>query len=346
MLASIGGVVAVGITAALLATAPSFIPPGMLPNAVSLSFDGRVAAVCALTALVVGIVFGLAPAWQSTRERLAEAVSSEGRMTRRGSWLRSGLVSVQVAAAVLVLCGAGLLLRTLIMLQNMDSGSRATEVLTGVISLPFPTPDGLAPYPTADSARRFYVAVEEEVRAVPGVRTVAWGGVLPLDGLWFGQPFAIAGDPPKPLADRDVAVYHMVSADYFAALDVPIAAGRAFTAADTAQTPPVCVVSEARRAGARGDARTPDGDADLSGHAVRPADVRRRADRRGADRGRRVRGTGLARDPRRSGDVVPGRVMKRPLRSWLWRVAAAQPPGPTSRPGGADDGTGLELSAE
>ena len=245
VLASIGGVVAVGITAALLAAAPSFVPPGMLPNAVSLSFDGRIAAVCALTALAVGIVFGLAPAWQSTRGRLAGAVSSEGRMTRRVGWLRSGLVSVQVAAAVLVLCGAGLFLRTLITLENLDSGSRATEVLTGVISLPFPTPDALAPYPTADSARRFYEAVEDEVRVVPGVRNVAWGGVLPLDGLWYGQPFAIAGDPPKPLAARDVAVYHMVSPDYFAALDVPITVGRAFTAADTTQAPPVCVVSEA-----------------------------------------------------------------------------------------------------
>jgi putative ABC transport system permease protein len=245
VLASMGGVAAAGITAALLAAAPSFIPPGVLPIAVSLSFDSRVGTTCALTALAVGILFGLAPAWQSTRGRLADAVSSEGRITRRGGWLRSGLVSVQVAVAVLVLCGAGLLMRTLIALQSMDAGSRATEVLTGVITLPFPTPDARAPYPTVDSARRFYQAVEDEVRDLPGVRTVAWGGVLPLDGLWFGQPFSIAGDPPKPLAARDVAVYHMVSPAYFAALDVPIAAGRVFTAADTTRAPPVCVVSEA-----------------------------------------------------------------------------------------------------
>ena len=75
VLASIGGVVAVGITAALLAAAPSFVPPGMLPNAVSLSFDGRVAAVCALTALAVGIVFGMRAglavhAWASGRGRV------------------------------------------------------------------------------------------------------------------------------------------------------------------------------------------------------------------------------------------------------------------------------------
>jgi putative ABC transport system permease protein len=245
VLASIGGVAAVGITAALLSAAPSFVPPGVLPNAVTLSFDGRVAAVCAVTALAVGILFGIAPAWQATRGRLAEAVSSDGRVTRRGGWLRSGLVSVQVAAAVLVLCGAGLLLRTLVALQNMDSGARATQVLTGVISLPFPNPGAPAPYPTADAALRFYEAVEREVRAIPGVRSVAWGSAMPLDGAWFGQPFAIAGDPPKPLAARDSASYQMVSPAYFETLGVPIVAGRGLTEADRSDAPSVCVVSEA-----------------------------------------------------------------------------------------------------
>jgi putative ABC transport system permease protein len=245
VLASIGGVVAVGVTAALLAAAPSFVPPGMLPSAVSLSFDGRVAAVCAITALAVGIVFGMAPAWQSTRGRLADAVSSEGRITRRGGWLRSGLVSVQVAAAVLVLCGAGLLLRTLITLQNMDIGAGTSEVLTGMISLPVPTPAAPSPYPTIDAVRRFQDAVENEVRTIPGVRTVAWGSALPMDGGLFGQSFAIVGDPPKPLASRSNASYNMVSPAYFEALDIPIVAGRGLTAADTAAAPAVCLVSEA-----------------------------------------------------------------------------------------------------
>jgi putative ABC transport system permease protein len=245
VLASLGGVVAVGVTAALLAAARSFVPPGVLPDAVSVSFDGRVAVVCALTALAVGVLFGLAPAWQSTRGRLADAVSAEGRVTRRGGWLRSGLVSVQVAAAVLVLCGAGLLLRTLITLQNMDSGFRTREVLTGMINLPVPTPTAPSTYPSADAVLRYYEAVEREVRTIPGVRRVAWGTVMPLDGGFFGQSFAIAGDPPKPMASRDVASYHMVSPAYFETLGIPIVAGRGFTAADAAEAPPVCLVSEA-----------------------------------------------------------------------------------------------------
>ena len=245
VLASIGGVVAVGVTAALLAAAPSFVPPGLLPNAVSLSFDGRVAAVCALTALGVGVLFGLAPAWQSTRGRLADAMVADGRVTRRGGWLRSGLVSVQVAAAVLVLCGAGLLLRTLITLQNMDNGFRAREVLTGMINLPVPQSGAPSRYPSADAVLRFYEAVEREVRAIPGVRQVGWGSIPPLDGGFFGQSFAIVGDPPKPMAARDTVAYHMVSPTYFETLDIPIVAGRGFTAADTAEAPSVCLVSEA-----------------------------------------------------------------------------------------------------
>jgi putative ABC transport system permease protein len=245
VLASIGGLVAVGVTAALVSAAPSIIPPGLLPNAVVLSFDGRVAGVCAVTALAVGILFGLAPAWQSTRGRLADAVSADGRVTRSGGRLRSVLVSVQVAAAVLVLCGAGLLLRTLIALEKMDSGFGNRAVLTGMMSLPVPTPNAPSPYPTSDAVLRFYDGVEREVRQIPGVRRVAWGTVMPLDGGLFGQGFAIVGDPPKPMANRDNASYNMVSTSYFDTLGIPIVAGRGFAAADAAGARAVCIVSEA-----------------------------------------------------------------------------------------------------
>ena len=160
------------------------------------------AAVCALTALAVGMLFGLAPAWQSTRGALAEAVSSEGRIdaARRLAAQRSGVGAGRGggARAVRRRPAAAHPDRAA---RASDTGSRATEVLTAWSAFRFRRPDARAPYPTADSARRFYEAVEDEVVRMPGVRNVAWGGVLPLDGLWFGQPFAIAGDPPKPLAD-------------------------------------------------------------------------------------------------------------------------------------------------
>jgi putative ABC transport system permease protein len=245
VLASIGGVLALAVAWALLIAAPSVVPPGVLPAAVMLTFDLRVAAACAGGAAVVGVLFGVAPAWQSNRGRLADAIAADARVTSRSGWLRSSLVSVQVAAAVLVLCGAGLLLRALVTLEGLDSGPRATDVLTGIVNLPFPAPGTTSRYPTAEEARRFFDAVESEVRAIPGVRHVAWGGPMPLDGAWFGQQFMIAGDAPKPVASWDGATYHPVSTEYFAALDLPIVAGRAFTVADRADAPAVCIVSEA-----------------------------------------------------------------------------------------------------
>jgi putative ABC transport system permease protein len=230
----------------LLAAAPAIMPPAVLPPAVTLTFDARVAAACAVSALLVGILFGIAPAWHSSRGRLVDAIASDARATPRGGWLRSSLVSVQVAAAVLVLCGAGLLLRALVTLESLDSGPRATEVLTGIVNLPFPAPGTAeSPYPTAAAALRFFDAVEREVRAIPGVRHVAWGGPMPLDGTWFGAQFMIAGDAPRPVASWDGATYHPVSPEYFAALDLPIVAGRAFTSADGPAAPAVCIVSEA-----------------------------------------------------------------------------------------------------
>ena len=245
VLASIGGVLALVVAWALITAVPLIVPPGVLPAAVRPMFDLRVAAACAVGAAVVGVLFGMAPAWQSNRGRLADAIAADARVTLRSGWLRSSLVSVQVAAAVLVLCGAGLLLRALVTLEGLDSGPRATEALTGIVNLPFPAPGTTSQYPTAEDALRFFDAVEREVRAIPGVRHVAWGGPMPLDGAWFGQQFMIAGDAPKPVANWDGATYHPVSTEYFAALDLPIVAGRAFTVADRGDAPAVCIVSEA-----------------------------------------------------------------------------------------------------
>jgi putative ABC transport system permease protein len=152
-----------------------------------------------------------------------------------------------VAAAVLLLCGAGLLLRTLNALDQVDPGYRAREVLTMVVNMPFGSP-GLSPlgtpYATPAARRQFFDAVEEEVRRLPGVRNVGWGSALPLDGWWVGMGFLVTGDPPQPEAMRPLARYQNVSPSYFQTLDLPILAGRAFTSRDTTEGPPVCIVNE------------------------------------------------------------------------------------------------------
>ena len=244
VLSVIGGALSLGVGWAILHAAPSVVPPGLLPGTVALSFDARVIAFCAVTAFVVGLVFGLAPAWQSTGSSMMQTIATDSRTTTHGGRFRQILVVAELTAAVLVLSGAVLLLRALIALQQMDAGYRAQDALTMLVNVPMPGPNGQGRYPTPESLQRFYDAIQEEVSREPGVRRVAVGGSLPLDGAWFGQTFDIAGDPPKPPSTRDGAVYQMVSPSYFETLDIPIVKGRAFADTDTSDGVQVCIVSE------------------------------------------------------------------------------------------------------
>jgi putative ABC transport system permease protein len=238
VLAALGGAMGVGIGATILQAAAALIPQGLLPSSIPLSFDARVLAFCALTAIGVAIAFGLIPAWQATGTPPGQALTMGGRTaTTRGAGVRQLLVAGEVAVAVLLLCGAGLLLRTWFALGEVDPGHQARNALTMIVS----------PGMSNDAAamRRFYNMVEREVRGVSGVRNVAWGSSLPLAGLWYIQSFQIEGDPPRSPADRDGAGYQIVSASYFDVLGIPVLRGRSFTARDTPDAVQVCIVDEA-----------------------------------------------------------------------------------------------------
>ena len=238
VLAVCGGVLGAAVGAAILNVAPSQIPTGLLPAAFPLAFDQRVLAFCVATALAVAILYGLAPAWQATGTSLAHIMSLDSRTATSGSSrLRRGLAIAEVAVAVLLLCGAGLLLRTLLTLQDVDPGNRARDVLTTQIS------PGMGRTP--DAMRRFYAAIEREVRGAAGVRDVAWGSGLPFERVFFGQSFQIDGDPPRPPANRDGTGYQIVSPSYFRLLGVPVLEGRVFSDADATDAPQVAIVDDA-----------------------------------------------------------------------------------------------------
>jgi putative ABC transport system permease protein len=241
VLSAVGGVLAVGVGYGILSAAPSFIPAGVLPTNIEVRFDARVLAFCALTALLVGMLFGLAPAWQASGYSSARALASDTRTgTRRGGRMRSVLVAGEVATAVVLLVGAGLLLRTLVAVDTVDRGYRAREVLTMLVD---PLGDR---YPTPESLLQFYDAIEQEVRALPGVRSVAWSSSVPLGESYAGRfTFEIVGDAPVDAARRPTAAHEIASATYFDTLDLPLVAGRGFDARDTRQSVPVCIVSEA-----------------------------------------------------------------------------------------------------
>jgi putative ABC transport system permease protein len=244
VLAAAGGLLGVVIGAAIVNVAPVVIPPGLLPGAITLSFDARVMVFCAAASFLVGLLFGLGPAWHSTRVSLVQAIASDGRATRPGGTLRGLLVVGEIATAALVLSGAGLLLRTWITLDGMDPGYRAPNALTMVINLPMQPTSGANRYGTQDGRRQFYQAAQREIAGQPGVRSVAWGGALPLDGIWSMQPFNIDGDAAPP-GGPAFASYHMVSPTYFETMNIPLITGRGFTETDSRDGVPVCIVNEA-----------------------------------------------------------------------------------------------------
>lgn len=243
VLSAVGGALGVALGAAILQVAPILIPEGLLPATVALAFDKRVVGFCALAALVVGVVFGIAPAFQATAMAPAEAMGADSRTTTgNGGRLRSLLVIGEVATAVLLLFGAGLLLRTLMAVQSYDRGYRAEGVLSMLV-------DPLSSaYPPPVKQQQFYDQVEAEVRAVPGVADVGWSSGLPLGESIFGEylfNYQVAGEPPLEEGRKPTSGYQVVSATYFSTLELPIVAGRGFDARDVNGSPRVLIVNEA-----------------------------------------------------------------------------------------------------
>jgi len=243
VLAALGGALGMVVGKAILDVAPALIPAGLLPPAVALTFDSRVMTFCALAAMTVGVLFGLLPAWQVRGTSPMHAMVADSRSITSGAGIfRSVLAAGQIAAAVLLMCGAGLLLRTLVVLGHTDVGYRADG--ENVVTMDFTVPS--TRYPNAETLLQFYDGVEREVSAIPGVGSVGWSSSLPWGSTELGRwPFEIVGDASVEAADRPRADYAIASHGYFRAVDLPIVAGREFTDRDTRQTTPVCIVNEA-----------------------------------------------------------------------------------------------------
>ena len=235
------------LAAALLSAAPAFIPSDLLPAVIVVGFNGRVAAFSIATALLVGGFFGLTTAWRVTGASIREGLAANSRTTTgRGSRVRAAIVVGEVAIAIVVLCGAGLLVRTLLVLDGFDSGYTAQRerLLSASLSTTALMPGSR--YPTPESLMRLLDAVERRIGSLPRVQRVALATTLPLGGSQIGQQaFDIIGHPPPANGERLQADLQIVSAGFFDTLGLPVVIGRAFTDDDRAGTLPVCVVNEA-----------------------------------------------------------------------------------------------------
>ncbi|HLY18446.1 MAG TPA: ABC transporter permease [Bryobacteraceae bacterium] len=239
LLAAIGGATGVLLARAILDAAPAWLPEDTLPVTLRLAFDARVAAFAVLATLLTGLLFGLAPAWQASRIPLTDALRSAGRgLTGAGTGFRSALAVAEIALAVMLATGAGLLLRTVLALDHVDPGYHADGVLTMYVALP------LKSYATPERALTFYRATEREIGSLPGVRSVGLGFSLPLDGWEIGQGFTIVGAPPVGESQQPAAHYQIVNTKYFETLGIRLLRGRPFTEHDDSASMPVCIVNQ------------------------------------------------------------------------------------------------------
>jgi putative ABC transport system permease protein len=214
----------------------------ILPRASEIAVDGRVLAFTAAIALFTVVLFGLAPAVLMAKTDVSSALRAGGRGSSIGfrrNRLRSVLVVGEVALSIVLLSGAGLLMRSFYHLRSIDPGFDAHGVLTFSTDLPD------AQYKTDKLQTEFYDAALERIRALPGVSAAGAGQIFPLAGTTIILTFVQIGKPPVPVGNQPSAGNGVVTPEYFAALRIPLKAGRYFTQRDNAAAAPVAIISEA-----------------------------------------------------------------------------------------------------
>ncbi len=231
MLAGIGG--AAGL---LLAAWVIDLLPRLLPRAPVLNFplfettrvDGPVLAVAFLLSLLTGVLTGVAPAIRSSRPRLTEWLGEGSRISesrgRRG--LRSLLVAAEVALALILLVGAGLMITSFVRLTGVNPGFSTSNVLVAPVTL------SGAKYAPAEQRRAFYDELLVRLHRLPGVDVAGATSNLPLGGTDNWMPFAIEGRPKPPPGQELNAPFRVVTPGYFRALKIPLRSGRFFNDAD------------------------------------------------------------------------------------------------------------------
>jgi putative ABC transport system permease protein len=216
------------------------LAPADLPRLGEVGIDGGVVLFTLGVATLTGLLFGSFPALQVSR-RLSASLRQAGRgsaTTSSGGALRTGLIVTEMALAVMLLVGAGLLLRSFTQLIAVDPGFRAEGVLTFPLTLPG------ASYPGEAGARDGFDAIFERLSAIPGVTALGGASSLPMDGRSWILSFAIEGRPPSPPGVVDEIDAKVITAGYLEAMGVRAVAGRLFSDQDRADAPPVALVNQ------------------------------------------------------------------------------------------------------
>jgi predicted permease len=217
-----------------------------LPRSAGIGIDGNVLVFTISVALLTAAAFGLTPAWQLRRDR--EGSLGRGGRNVFGSpgarRVRTALVAAEIGMAVVVLTGAGLLLRSFSRLIGADPGFRPDHVLTFRLALP---PNRYAAYPQVQA---FYRQLMPRLLQLPGALDAELTNALPLTGTTSQTRFGVDGAPPPQAGHFPVAQIRVVTPGYFNAMAIPFRAGRTFNGAEMEATgPPACVINEAMARG-------------------------------------------------------------------------------------------------
>lgn len=239
LLAVIGGIAGVLVAMwglrVVLASAPAEIT-----NFGAIELDGRVLIFTLLISIITGMIFGLTPALQGFALNSVESLKEGGRgdgSSRRSSRARRLLVTSEFALALVLLAGAGLMIRTFSALQAIDPGFNPHHLLTMVVST--------AGAKDASAGRAaFFQSALDRVRALPGVTSAGAINHLPLGGDVWGFPFKIEGRPAPKKGTEPVAIYRVVLPGYFRAMNIAMQRGRDFTQSDNQNAPQVVIINE------------------------------------------------------------------------------------------------------
>ncbi|HYR90626.1 MAG TPA: ABC transporter permease [Terriglobia bacterium] len=256
LLAALGGVLGVFLAWGGLRLFVASAPPGF-PRLRELSLDLQVLGFTALTAILTGLLFGMIPAIQASRTNLVDALKDSSRSASSGVGrhrLRSGLVTIQIGLALVLLIGAGLMINSFMRINNSQPGIDPHGLLT--FNFSFPVAEvmkrvaiykGVGLWEISANMPLTYDRVLERLKTLPGVQSAAGASRRPLQGA-FGMDFLIEGRPAPPAGNAGTpgqnAGYLSVTSNYFATLKIPILRGRDFDERDTAANTAVVIINQ------------------------------------------------------------------------------------------------------
>jgi len=239
-LASVGGVLGIGLAWVLMKAIVASMPPYTLLSEADVRMSVPVLVFTVATVMFAGVLFGCAPAWRAARMNLNEVLKEGGSSSRSTGrhGLRRALVIAEFALALSLLAGGGLAIHSLWNLAHVDLGFRSDHLLT------FDLPVTKGRLPDAVQITTFYRQLLEKIQALPGITAVSTSEGGPLQGVRFGMPFQIAGKEVTDMSQRPVAGFNMVTPDFFKVFGIRMAQGRAINDQDLAGGVQVAVVNE------------------------------------------------------------------------------------------------------